>query len=76
MEYLNKFKVEIKYYKNIPIIDDFDTYEEILYLDYAITCGSMIVFEFELYNLPCLEICPEKIFSFSPKLKFKLSDYI
>jgi hypothetical protein len=76
MEYLNKFKAETKYYKNIPIIEDFDTYEAILYSDYAITCGSMIVFEFGLYNLPCLEICPEKIFSFSPKPKFKLTDYI
>jgi hypothetical protein len=76
MEYLNKFKAETKYYTNIPIIDDFDTYEAIKYSDYAITCGSMIVFEFGLYNLPCLEICPEKIFSFEPKPKFNLEDYI
>jgi hypothetical protein len=76
MEYLNKFKAETKYYTNIPIIDDFDTYEAIKYSDFALTCGSMIVFEFSIYDLPCLEICPEKIFSFQPKPKFNLEDYI
>lgn len=65
MEYLNKCpSPEKKYYQDIPIIDDFDTHEAIKYADYAFTCGSMIVLEFSLYGLPCLEFCLEKIFSF------------
>ena len=77
MEYLKKCSSpEKKYYKNIPIIDDFDSHEAVLYADYAFTCGSMIVLEFSLYDLQCLEFCIEKIFSFQKPNIDKIKDMI
>jgi hypothetical protein len=77
MEYLNKCpSPEKKFYKNIPIIDDFDSYEAIKYSDYAFTCGSMIVLEFSLYGLLCLEFCIQKVFSFQKPDLNKIKEMI
>jgi hypothetical protein len=77
MEYLKKCpSPENKYYQDIPIIDDFDSHEAIKYADYAFTCGSMIVLEFSLYGLPCLEFCVEKVFSFQKPDINKIKDMI
>ena len=77
MEYLNKCpSPEKKYYQGIPIIDDFDSHEAIKYAEYAFTCGSMIALEFSLYQLPCLEFCLEKIFSFQKPDLNQIEDMI
>ena len=77
MEYLKKCpSPEKKYYQDIPIIDDFDSHEAIKYADYAFTCGSMIVLEFSLYGLQCLEFCIEKVFSFQKPDINKIKDMI
>ena len=63
--------------ESVAIYSDADIEcSHIKYADYAFTCGSMIVLEFSLYGLPCLEFCVEKVFSFQKPDLNKIKDMI